>query len=364
MAVRWICALAGLALVTACDNGRLSQFDGQEIAPPPPLGQADRIKIVGSSTVAPFSTTVAEQFGAATRFSTPIVETTGTGGGFKAFCQAIGPNQPSISNASRRVKPSEVELCRAAGITDLVEVKIGFDGIVLANSKAGPPFDLTKVEIYRALAAELPDGEGGFEPNPNKRWSDVSPDLPDEEIKVYGPPPTSGTRDAFVEIAMEMGAEAIPELAALKESDEEAFVKKAHRLRTDGAWVDSGENDAAIIQNLIKNPSVLGVLGYSFLEQNADRVKASQINGVEATFQNIASGDYKISRSMYFYVKGQNEPLVPGLVPFIDEFTSPDAWGPEGYLAEKGLIPLPPDVREQVRKDALALVPMEPPAGT
>jgi len=287
------------------------------------------------------------------------VETTGTGGGFKAFCQAVGPDEPSISNASRRVKPSELELCADAGITELVEVKIGYDGIVLANDKSGPVFNLTKEEIYRALAAQLPDGQGGFVANPNERWSDIARELPDATILVYGPPPTSGTRDAFVEIAMEKGADALPALDELKSRDKDAFEKRAHTIRTDGKWIDSGENDTQIIQTLIKNPAALGVLGYSFLEQNGDRVKAAKVNGITPSFENIASGDYLVARSMFFYVKKQNVPLVPGLVDFIAAFTREDAWGPEGYLLEKGLIPLPEDERARVREAALKLQTMD-----
>lgn len=361
MAVRgWILGVAALAL-SACGDSGLSRFDGEAVVPPPPLGQADRIRIVGSSTVAPFSTTVAEQFGASTRFATPIVETTGTGGGFKAFCAGIGPEQPSIANASRRVKPSELALCAEAGVSELVEVKIGFDGIVLASGKAAPDFDLSKEEIYRALAAELPDGNGGWVANPNMRWSDVSGDLPDLPIRVSGPPPTSGTRDAFVEIAMEKGALALPQLAALAETDGDEFERRAHNVRFDGAWVDSGENDTAIIQTLLKNPNAVGVLGFSSAEQNGDRIKAARIGGVYPTFENIASGDYQVSRSMYFYVKRQNVPLVPGLVEFIAAFTNDDAWGPQGYLAEKGLIPMPAAERERVRQHAADLVML--PAG-
>ncbi|MEM6947725.1 MAG: substrate-binding domain-containing protein [Pseudomonadota bacterium] len=341
--------------IAACGDSGLSEFNGAPVPPPPALGQEERIRIVGSSTVAPFSTTVAEQFGASTRFATPIVETTGTGGGFKAFCTGIGPQTPSISNASRRVKPSELALCGQAGVTELVEVQIGFDGIVLATGKDGPDLDLTKEQIWRALAAEIPDGQGGWKANDTDRWSDLSPALPDLAIRVSGPPPTSGTRDAFVEIAMELGAEAVPEMAALAQSDPDAFHRRATTVRMDGAWVDSGENDTAIIQILINNPTIVGVLGFSSADQNGDRVKAAQISGVTPTFEAIASGEYKISRSMYFYVKAQNVGLVPGLTAYIAAFTNDDAWGPEGYLAEKGLIPLPQAERARVRRDAAAL---------
>ncbi|MEL6568338.1 MAG: substrate-binding domain-containing protein [Pseudomonadota bacterium] len=343
-------------VLSACGDSGLSRFDGESVPPPPPLGQADRIRIVGSSTVSPFATTVAEQFGASTRYATPIVETTGTGGGFKAFCNGIGPEEPSISNASRRVKPSEIALCREAGVTELVEVKIGYDGIVLATGKEAPDFDLTKEQIWRALAVEIPDGQGGWKPNDTARWSDIDAALPDLPIRVSGPPPTSGTRDAFVEIAMEYGAEEVPEMLALEEADPDAFSRRATTIRTDGAWVDSGENDTAIIQTLINNPNVVGVLGFSSAEQNGDRVKAARINGVVPTFDAIASGDYKISRSMYFYIKAQNVDLVPGLMAYVSSFTDDDAWGPMGYLAEKGLIPLPAAERNAVREHALGLV--------
>jgi len=254
------------------------------------------------------------------------------------------------------VKASERELCSTSGITDIVEVKIGFDGIVLANAKNAPELDLTKEEIFRALAAELPDGEGGWIDNPYKRWSDISARLPDMQILVSGPPPTSGTRDAFAEIALEGGAKAIPELAELAETDPASFRYYAHHIRTDGAWIDSGENDSSIVQTLLKNNDSIGVMGFSFLEQNLDRVKGARVGGVEPVFERIASGEYGISRSMYFYVKKQNVPLVPGLQEFISEFTQEDAWGPEGYLIEKGLIPMPEDDRLLVREKALGLI--------
>ena len=319
----------------------------------------EKIKIVGSSTVYPFTSTVAEQFGAITQYPTPIVESTGTGGGFQAFCQGIGPSTASFTGASRPIKPSELELCRKNGVTELAEIEIGFDGIVLANAKGSPLLDISEEEIYRALADELPDGNGGWMKNPNETWNDVASHLPDMPILVSGPPPTSGTRDAFVELALEDGAAAVPELAALKESDPDLFESRAHTIRTDGAWIDSGENDSAIVQTLTRNPDSIGVLGYSFLEENLDRLQGAIVNGVPPEFDRIASGEYDIARSMFVYVKNQNVPLVPGMLDFISEQTQEDAWGPTGYLIEKGLIPLSEAKRNAERERALALEPME-----
>lgn len=337
----------------------LKSIPEQPDSPPVFASQAVKIRIVGSSTVSPFSTAVAEQFGALYPYPTPIVETTGTGGGFKAFCNGIGPEEPSVTNASRRLKPSELELCAAADVTELVQIKIGYDGIVLANARDAPQLDLSKAQIYQALAAHLPDGQGGWQSNPNRRWSDISSDLPDLPIRVSGPPPTSGTRDAFVEIAMENGALAFPELVALKATDIEAFRRRARTIRNDGAWIDSGENDSAIVQTLLGDDASIGVLGFSFLEQNLDRLKGAKVGGVPPVFEEIASGDYGISRSMYLYVKVQNVPLVPGLEAFLAEFTSEDAWGMEGYLLDKGLIPLPEAERAAERDKALNLTLME-----
>lgn len=348
-------ALIGLA---ACGPGvDLSSIPEQDSATPIyAIGDAQKIKIVGSSTVAPFSTTVAEQFGAISEHPAPIVETTGTGGGFKAFCHAIGPDEPSIVNASRKIKDSERALCTEAGILAPLEVQIGYDGIVLANSKDGPDLNLTKPQVFRALAANLPNGEGGWIKNPNRTWQDVDPSLPDMRILVSGPPPTSGTRDAFAEIAMETGALAFPEFQALQATDLEAFIARSHEVRNDGAWIDSGENDSSIINTLLRNEDSVGVLGYSFLEQNLDRVKAAKIGDVSPTFENITSGAYGVSRSMYFYVKVENGMMVPGLADFVSEFTEEDAWGPDGYLVEKGLIPLLADQRSSVRAHALAVL--------
>lgn len=336
-----------LVVVAGCGRTDLSELETGDVIPPPPIAAdgTHKIRIVGSSTVAPFATTVAERFGATTRFPTPIVETTGTGGGFKTFCQKIGPDRPSISDASRSITESEQALCASNGITDVTALSVGFDGIVLANARSAPPLELSKKDVFLALAAEVPDGQGGFQANPYEKWSAINPDLPNEPIMVLGPPPTSGTRDAFVELGMEQGALAFPDLVALKQSDPAAFKLRSHTIRTDGAWIDLGENDTAIIQSLIKTPTALGVLGYSFLEQNGDRVQAARLDGVEASFEAIASGEYGLSRSMYIYVKDQNLPLVPGLAEFVREFVSDQAMGPDGYLLEKGLIPLPDDVR-------------------
>ncbi|MEM5515501.1 substrate-binding domain-containing protein [Henriciella sp. AS95] len=354
--------LAASSLIVACaPETDLSEIDASAGAVPVLAASPDeKIKIVGSSTVAPFSTTVAEQFGAISEFPTPIVETTGTGGGFKAFCNGIGPDQPSISNASRPIKPSEIELCAKAGVNQIVEVKIGYDGIVLANAKGSPELDLSKAEIWLALAKEIPDGQGGWMKNPHQTWNDVADHLPDMPILVSGPPPTSGTRDAFAELALEGGADEVPEAAALKETDKDLFKKRATTIRMDGKWIDSGENDTAIVQTLMKNPDSIGIMGYSFLEQNLDRLKGAHIEGSDPTFSEIASGEYGISRSMFFYVKKQNVSLVPGITDFISEFTQEDAWGPTGYLVEKGLIPLQEEERNAVREKALALEVMAP----
>lgn len=313
-----------------------------------PASARDQIHIVGSSTVFPFSTTVAERFGRATTFKTPVVESTGSGGGLKLFCQGAGLDTPDVTNASRRIKASEVELCAKNGVSDIVEIQIGFDGIVLANSKKSERVELTLEQLFLALAKDIPV-DGKLVPNPNQTWRDVDASLPDKRIEVLGPPPTSGTRDAFVEVAMEGGAKQIPMLAALKKSDKKAFKAVAHAIREDGPYIEAGENDNLIVQKLDANPSALGLFGFSFLDQNGDKIQGSLIDGVEPTFENIADGKYSISRSLYFYVKKAHVGKVPGLQEFIAEFTSNKASSDEGYLADKGLIPLPDDQRTRVR---------------
>ena len=316
----------------------------------------DQIRIVGSSTVFPFSTAVAEQFGKTSKFKTPVVESTGSGGGMKLFCSGIGVEHPDITNASRRIKASEFEKCTTAGIK-ITEVKVGFDGIVLANAKGGPTLALTKQQIFLALAKEVPV-DGKMVANPYVKWSDIDASLPDANIEVLGPPPTSGTRDAFVELAMEGGAKTFDSLAALRKSDKKAFQAVAHTLREDGAFIEAGENDNLIVQKLEANPAAVGIFGFSFLDQNADKMKGATVDGAEPTFENIAAGDYGVSRSLYFYVKQQHVGVIPGIAEYVAEFTSEKAWGDEGYLVDKGLIPLPVADRKKVSTSANSLQPL------
>ena len=318
-----------------------------------PADARDQIRIVGSSTVFPFSTTVAERFGQSGSFPTPVVESTGSGGGMKLFCAGIGEGHPDITNASRRIKASEFESCTENGVT-ITEVKIGFDGIVLANAIEGPALSLTTQQIFQALAAKVPVN-GELVDNPYTLWSDISPDLPAAKIEVLGPPPTSGTRDAFVELAMEAGAESFPEIEAL---DGDAFKAVAHTIREDGAFVEAGENDNLIVQKLTSNPAAVGIFGFSFLDNNADLVKGATVNDVEPTFENIAGGDYGVSRSLFFYVKQEHIGVVPGIEEFVAEFTSEGAWGDDGYLIDKGLIPLPAADRSSIADAAKGLQPL------
>jgi phosphate transport system substrate-binding protein len=324
---------------------------------PGPAAARDQIRIVGSSTVFPFATAVAEQFGKATRFKTPVVESTGSGGGIKLFCGGVGLEHPDITNSSRRIKASEVALCAQNGVKEIVEVPIGYDGIVIANAKSHPRYALTLEQVFLALAKQVPV-DGKLVPNPHRKWSDIDAKLPAEAIEVLGPPPTSGTRDAFVELAMEGGAKKIPMLADLAKKDEAAFKAVAHAIREDGVYVEAGENDNLIVQKLEANPKALGVFGYSFLDQNTDRIQGSSIDGIEPSFENISAGSYEISRSIYFYVKKAHVGVVPGIPEYLAEFTSERASGSEGYLAGKGLIPLPEAARAKAAEEARSLTPL------
>ncbi|MEM7301509.1 MAG: PstS family phosphate ABC transporter substrate-binding protein [Pseudomonadota bacterium] len=317
----------------------------------------DQIQVVGSSTVFPFSTAVAERFGQSGSFKTPVVESTGSGGGMKLFCAGVGVKTPDVTNASRRIKENEFKKCVENGVTP-IEVKVGFDGIVLANSKASGQFQLTLKQIFTALAKEVPGADGKLIPNPNKMWSDIDPSLPAVKIEVLGPPPTSGTRDAFVELAMEGGAKKYESLAALRKEDKKAFGKIAHAVREDGAYVEAGENDNLIVQKLEANPNALGIFGFSFLDQNSEKLRGAIVNGVAPEFELIAAGDYKISRSLFFYIKKEHVGVIPGIEEFAAEFTSEKAWGDDGYLAEKGLIPLPKADRDAIAASTKAMTPL------
>ncbi len=314
----------------------------------------DQIRVVGSSTVYPFTTAVAEQYGRAGG-KTPVVESTGTGGGLKLFCAGVGADHPDVANASRRIKKSEYEDCAKHGVTDIVEIKIGFDGLSMAHAKGAGDFGLTKKQIFLALAKEVPDASGKLVANPNKNWSDVDPSLPNKKIEVLGPPPTSGTRDSFVELVMEKGAEGIDAMKALKSADAKAFEKAWKSIREDGAYVEAGENDNLIVQKLAANPDALGIFGYSFVEENLNTIKAVPIDGVTPTYETIASGEYKVARPLFIYIKAQHVDLVPGLKDFVAEYVSEKALGEDGYLVAKGLIALPKDDLEASRKIAAEL---------
>ncbi len=316
----------------------------------------DTISIVGSSTVYPFATVVAERFGR-TGNATPKIESTGSGGGMKLFCQGVGTQHPDITNASRRMKKSEFELCQSNGVKDITEVKVGYDGIVIANSVKGEHIDLSLRDIFLALAKDVPNPDGSEElvANPYKTWKEVNPALPNTKIEVLGPPPTSGTRDAFNELAIEGGCKTFPWLKAIKSEDKSKYKAICRSVREDGAYVEAGENDNLIVQKLEKNPAAYGVFGYSFLDQNRGVVQAANVDGVEPTFDAIGSGDYPVSRSLFFYVKKAHVGVVPGIEGYVKEFTSEKAWGNNGYLAEKGLIPLGDDLRKSMAKQARSL---------
>jgi phosphate transport system substrate-binding protein len=353
----------------------------------------DSVSIVGSSTVYPFATVVAERFGRSTAFKAPKIESTGSGGGLKLFCKGVGANTPDITNSSRRIKKSEYDDCQNNGVTEIVEVLVGYDGIAIANSTKSPQLQLSLKDIYLALAKDIPGPDGKLMPNPNKSWKDVKSSLPATKIEVLGPPPTSGTRDAFAELAMAGGAKMIPELKALsglgadqvgeiKESiaklgmpagfydalaeakgkapkGKTVFQTVAFSIREDGAYIEAGENDNLIVQKLEANPNAVGIFGFSFLEENGDKVQGSSVNGIVPNFDTIADGEYPISRPLYFYVKGAHVGKIPGIQEYTIEFTSNKAMGEEGYLPERGLIPLSDEALKQVQQDVKNLKRLE-----
>jgi phosphate transport system substrate-binding protein len=329
-----ILAAGGLLLAScggAGEGGNASAVEG---------AARDQIRAVGSSTVYPFATAVAEQFvkdNAGSR--SPIIESTGTGAGVKLFCAGVGAGFPDIVNASRRFKASEFEGCVKNGVSEIAEVQIGIDGIAFAESIKGPQFKLTPKQIYAALAAS-PFGKT----QTAKLWSDVDPALPKIPILVLGPPGTSGTRDAMAELILTKGCDSDPAMGALKKADEDKHKDVCTRLRDDGAYVDAGENDNLIVQKLAANPNAIGVFGYSYLEENQSSVRGIAINDVAPTYGAIADGSYPGARPLYLYIKKAHLTLVPGLKQFVGAFA--DAWGPDGYLVKRGMVVAPADVRE------------------
>ena len=353
----------------------------------------DSVSVVGSSTVYPFATVVAERFGRSSSFKTPKIEATGSGGGLKLFCKGVGANTPDITNASRRIKKSEYDSCQANGVTEIVEVLVGFDGIAIANSRQSPQFKLSLKDLYLALAKDIPGADGKLVPNPNKTWKDVNASLPAQKIEVLGPPPTSGTRDAFAELALGGGAMAVADLKVLRGlgADQAAEIKAlmaklgmpvgvydalsekkgkapkgkdvfktiAYAVREDGAYIEAGENDNLIVQKLEANPNALGIFGFSFLEENGDKVQGSEINGIAPSFESISTGDYPVSRPLYFYVKGAHVGKIPGIQEYAMEFTSNKAMGEDGYLTDRGLIPLGDTELKQVQLDVKNLKSLE-----
>ncbi len=309
----------------------------------------DNIMIVGSSTVYPFATVVAENFGKTTDYKTPIIESTGSGGGMKLFCSGVGEQHPDVTNASRRIKKSEFDQCQENGVTDIIEVKVGYDGIVLGSSKEAEQLSVTRRDIYLALAKEVPnpDGSESLVANPYMTWADVNADLPAIKIEVLGPPPTSGTRDAFTELVMETGCDTTEWVEAMAKSDKDAWKAACHTVREDGAYIEAGENDNLIIQKLQENPDALGIFGFSFLDQNADVIQGALIDGVAPEFDLIADGSYPVSRPLYFYVKTAHIGTIPGIEEYMAAFTDDAAFGDEGYLTDKGLIPMAAEERQQ-----------------
>jgi phosphate transport system substrate-binding protein len=321
----------------------------------------DFVSVVGSSTVYPFATAVAEQLGRSQpKLKTPKVEQTGSGGGIKLFCGGVGVSHPDIASSSRRIKQSELDSCVKNGVREIVEVKIGFDGIVLVNAKSAPVFKVSRRDMWLALAKQVPDPKGGagFVPNPYRTWKQVNAALPADRIEVLGPPPTSGTRDAFAELVLEGGCEKFPTVAAIKKSDEKRFKSLCHTIREDGAYVEAGENDNLIVQKLNVNPRALGIFGYSFLEQTLDKMHGSIVDGVAPTYETIASGKYPGARALYLYVKRAHAKVIRGLPEYINEFVSNRAVGDAGYLADKGLVALPASERASVQAATRALTAM------
>ena len=362
MKTPFLLATAALFALAACDSGpqNVQPIEGDRAgtAAGATAGAVNvsgpAIRAVGSSTVYPFTTAVAEAFKRQyPQAQTPIVESTGTGGGIKLFCAGVGMQHPDLANASRRIKKSEVEDCAKNGVNQIVEVQVGIDGIVMAEANNGPALKLTPRDVFLALAATGPDGK----PNTKRTWKDVNAALPAIKIEVLGPPPTSGTRDAFNELVLEAGCKSFANLAALRESNEDEYKTRCTKVREDGPFVEAGENDNLIVQKLVGNPNALGVFGYSYLEENLDKVRGVALEGVMPTYETIADFSYPAARPLYVYAKGEHARAKPALKAFLGEYAKESTWGPNGYLKGRGLVAAPEDVRA---KNAAAVENMTP----
>jgi len=312
----------------------------------------DQIRIVGSSTVYPFSSAVAEELGATTNFKTPVVESTGSGGGMKLFCAGMGMETPDFTNASRRMKTKEFDLCVKNGVTDITEAVIGFDGIAFAQAKSNGAFKVSKKQLLLAVAAEVPSKDGkSLVKNPYKRWNQIDASLPNREIIIYGPPKSSGTRDAFEDMIMKGQTKKMAVYTNLYKKDKKKYkaYKKYHKVRTDGVYVPSGENDNLIVQKLTKNKSSFGIFGYSFLAENSDKISGAKINGVLPTPDNISNGSYPISRSLFFYIKNGHSKSVKSMDKYVSMFLNDEMIGSDGILGEIGLIALPDSERQGIQ---------------
>jgi phosphate transport system substrate-binding protein len=316
-------------------------------------GARDYVRGVGSSTVYPFATAVAEAAAKSAGIKSPVIESTGTGAGMKLFCAGVGAAHPDIENASRRMKKSEYEDCAKNGVTEIVEIQVGLDGIAFAEASGGPGMKLTPVDVYKALAAN-PFGKA----NTAKNWSDVNPALPAIPISVYGPPSTSGTRDALGELILTKGCETDPAMKALKEKDKDAAKKICTEVRSDGAYVEQGENDNLIVQKIAANPKAIGIFGYSFLEENADKLKGITMSGIAPSYATISDFSYPGARPLYIYVKAAHLKSIKGITEYVNEFAS--AWGPDGYLKKKGMVIAPDAVRTASAEIAKSMKPMDP----
>lgn len=314
----------------------------------------DQVRVVGSSTVFPYSQAVAEEFSGEHDFPSPVIEATGTGGGLRLFCAGVGPRTPDVTTASRRILVSEIELCRRNGVTDVTEARFGADAVVIAQSRLAPATDFSRAQLFQGLA-EMVEVGGRIVPNPYRRWSEIAPRLPDVPIEVFGPPLTSGTRDAFVELVLGRGCRAFPAIEALPAAERTAVCS---RIREDGAFVAAGESDNVIVRRLAADPGALGIFGYSLLAENTDRLRAATLEGVPPTREAIASGSYGAIRSVYLYVKNAHRGVIPGLDDFLAEYVSEAAIGPDGYLLERGLVPLPAAARNRARAAVAAATPL------